>query len=226
MIWTSSAFVWSRLAQFLFCFVFCCLYFFFLIKKYKLKDLILVNPSTKRPLGDYVYRRPMIMSPNTSMIQALTMFRDAKTHFALVTKDTDIVNECFAKNRPIPRSVTFLGCITMEDAIEQLIQKPIEDEFDTSTERPALIKEQSFMTMPIIKSTNHSAAMPALSSKMQTSEQGQKIREAASKIFAIANETKIDDNKNEMKAEETEHVPITDVDETVPDANPQGSFFD
>ncbi|ETO18887.1 hypothetical protein RFI_18358 [Reticulomyxa filosa] len=97
-----------------------------------IKDLILVNPNDAPLLGNYVRRKPVIMSPNTSMIQALSMFREKRTHLALITKDVDIVNECFSSNQSIPNSVVFLGCITLEDIMEQLIQERIEDEYETS----------------------------------------------------------------------------------------------
>ncbi|ETO36513.1 hypothetical protein RFI_00546 [Reticulomyxa filosa] len=51
------------------------------------------------------------------------------THFALITRDVDVVNECLDKGLTIPRSVRFLGAITLEDITEELIQEEIEDEY-------------------------------------------------------------------------------------------------
>jgi len=84
----------------------------------------------------------VIMSPRLTMIQALGMFREKKTHLALITKDVDVVNECFSSGEPIPKSVVFLGCITLEDIMEQLIQERIEDEYESSIDERQMVTAQ------------------------------------------------------------------------------------
>ncbi|ETO18888.1 hypothetical protein RFI_18359 [Reticulomyxa filosa] len=92
------------------------------------KDLLLEGDS-QQVLGDCVRRKPVIMTPETTMIKALNIFQEKRTHFALITRDVDVVNECLDKSLTIPRSVRFLGAITLEDITEQLIQEEIEDEY-------------------------------------------------------------------------------------------------
>jgi len=92
------------------------------------KDLLLERDS-EQVLGESVRRKPVILAPETTMIKALNIFQEKRTHFALVTRDVDVVNECLDKGLTIPRSVRFLGAITLEDITEQLIQEKIEDEY-------------------------------------------------------------------------------------------------
>ncbi|ETO36015.1 CBS domain-containing protein [Reticulomyxa filosa] len=114
------------------------------------KDLILVDPNPKPLLGHYVRRKPVIMSPDTTMIQALNLFRERRTHFALITREVDVVNECLQSGKAMPKTVKFLGAITLEDIMEQLIQEEIEDEFDSSFDVKGItIEEQRLVTHQI-----------------------------------------------------------------------------
>jgi len=92
------------------------------------KDLLL-EKDTNITLGDCVRRKPVIMDPNTPLIKAINIFQEKRTHFALITRDVDVVNECLDKGLTIPRSVIFLGAITFEDITEEIIQEEIEDEY-------------------------------------------------------------------------------------------------
>ncbi|ETO34659.1 RasGTPase-activating protein, partial [Reticulomyxa filosa] len=93
-------------------------------------DLIMVDPNKNLLLGQFARRVPVLLSPDTNMIQAINVFRDKKTHFALVTEHAEKILECLQKRCSIPEEVKFLGCITMEDIMEELIQENIEDEYD------------------------------------------------------------------------------------------------
>ncbi|ETO00219.1 CBS domain multi-pass transmembrane protein [Reticulomyxa filosa] len=124
-------------------------------KEKKKSDYITNNDNNKifvkgSDIGHYVRRKPVIMSPDTTMIQALNLFRERRTHFALITREVDVVNECLQSGKAMPKTVKFLGAITLEDIMEQLIQEEIEDEFDSSFDVKGItIEEQRLVTHQI-----------------------------------------------------------------------------
>ncbi|RLN85264.1 hypothetical protein BBO99_00000733, partial [Phytophthora kernoviae] len=94
------------------------------------KKLIVLDPDDARPIRDLVLRKPILVSPSGSCYSMLNEFQKGRSHIALVTKDPDLVSNCWRNNQFIPPHVVFEGIVTIEDVIEELIQEEIEDESD------------------------------------------------------------------------------------------------
>ncbi|KAG7401519.1 Charged multivesicular body protein 6 [Phytophthora boehmeriae] len=94
------------------------------------KKLIVVDPDDRRPIRDFILRKPILVGHNESCYAMLNEFQKGRSHIALVTKDVDLVARCWHEDLKIPESVVFEGIVTIEDVIEELIQEEIEDESD------------------------------------------------------------------------------------------------
>ncbi|KAJ0398826.1 hypothetical protein P43SY_004957 [Pythium insidiosum] len=94
------------------------------------KRLIVVDPEDERPIGDLVLRKPIVVTPDESCYHILNEFQKGRSHIALVTPHAKQVMQCWCKNEDIPVNVAFVGIVTIEDVIEELIQEEIEDESD------------------------------------------------------------------------------------------------
>jgi CBS domain containing-hemolysin-like protein len=101
------------------------------------KDLIVVDPSPTLKVSRFVRRKPLILSPSTNMIAAINLFQAYKTHLALICDDrwVDKARECMGKSGcDMPDDIEWLGIITLEDIMEELIKEEIEDEHDAQTD--------------------------------------------------------------------------------------------
>ncbi len=78
------------------------------------RDLIVVDPDDHLKLENFAYRLPVIFPPELDMVTAINIFQERNTHFALITKEYELVRQCFDADEPIPDRVKFLGCITLE----------------------------------------------------------------------------------------------------------------
>lgn len=94
------------------------------------KRLIVLDPEDERPIRDLYLRKPIVVAPDESCYNILNEFQKGRSHVALVTGHASEVMQCWREDREIPEHVTFLGIITIEDVIEELIQEEIEDESD------------------------------------------------------------------------------------------------
>ncbi|RLN58959.1 hypothetical protein BBJ28_00016460 [Nothophytophthora sp. Chile5] len=94
------------------------------------KKLIVLDPDDRRPIRDLVLRKPILVSPTESCYSILNEFQKGRSHIALVTKDVELVMRCWHLEQDIPETVEFVGIVTIEDVIEELIQEEIEDESD------------------------------------------------------------------------------------------------
>jgi len=100
------------------------------------KNLVVVDPEMGEKVSHYCNRKPVVVTPDTSLFDALNYFQTERTHLAIVTHHVDLVNDCFAESLEIPQHVDFLGIVTLEDIIEEMIQEEIEDETDFIVEMP------------------------------------------------------------------------------------------
>ena len=126
------------------------------------KRLMPVSPSDGRRVGEFVFRSPTVLHPETSLLDALNAFQKARTHMALVSPQvaqlkTALASRlnshkmCSTMSRPninhskdsaflydcdpsgsIPASVDLQGLLTVEDVMEKLIGEDIHDETDRS----------------------------------------------------------------------------------------------
>ncbi|MES1914415.1 MAG: hypothetical protein MHM6MM_006492 [Cercozoa sp. M6MM] len=95
------------------------------------KRLIAVNPADARPARDFVHRDPIVVHPDTPLLQVLNTFQRGTSHLALVSPEVHLVQYAMRhRDRDIPPSVKILGIVTIEDIFEELIQEEIIDETD------------------------------------------------------------------------------------------------
>jgi metal transporter CNNM len=95
------------------------------------KRLIVVGTNANKSVGDLMLRRPLVVPPNYSCYALLNQFRRGKSHFALVSRQSNYVNACWTARMAIdPKRVSFTGMATIEDVMEELIQEDIDDETD------------------------------------------------------------------------------------------------
>lgn len=117
------------------------------------KDLILFSPDrdklTIKQLSS-VLREIVHINHTTTCLQALSFFKQGRTHLAIVTKvetegsDYNPADSCYNEGGLDPKLVK-IGLITLEDIIEEIIDAEIEDEFEgEGTEDRRLQREQLF----------------------------------------------------------------------------------
>lgn len=94
------------------------------------KRLIVVDPDDQRAVKDLCLRKPIVTTPDESCYSILNEFQKGRSHIALLTKEAQIVEKCWEEEKDIPPNVEFVGIVTIEDVIEELIQEEIEDESD------------------------------------------------------------------------------------------------
>jgi len=89
------------------------------------KDLMLADPEDEMKLGDFIKifdRKANTFTKDTTLLQALTYFKQGKTHLALV-------REMVVEDNVTPRCVLH-GVLTLEDIVEEILQEEIVDETD------------------------------------------------------------------------------------------------
>ena len=89
-----------------------------------------VNPSHRRSVKSMGLKEPLVVSPDTGMLEMLRLFQKAKTHLALVSEEPALALECLRKEQRPPHSARYLGIVTLEDVLERIIQEDIQDETD------------------------------------------------------------------------------------------------
>jgi len=106
------------------------------------KNLIPVVPSNNLTLNQYATSKPLVLKSNMNLFDAINLFQEHGTHFALVVAEQYLekVEFCFQTKEPIPDYIHFLGCITLEDIIEELIQEEIQDEIDKMENQSHIFK--------------------------------------------------------------------------------------
>ena len=83
---------------------------------------------------DILTRKPIVISPNVSLMNALHLFQKGLSHLALITNQVQEVYENLHNNQYQfdANNISILGIITIEDVLEELIQEDIYDEQDIS----------------------------------------------------------------------------------------------
>ncbi|RHY28679.1 hypothetical protein DYB32_005778 [Aphanomyces invadans] len=95
------------------------------------KRLIVLDPSDARPIRELMLKKPIVVSPDFSCYAVLNEFQKGRSHMALITPQVGYVQHCWVTGVQLDGSdVDFVGIVTIEDVVEELIQEEIQDETD------------------------------------------------------------------------------------------------
>ena len=89
-----------------------------------------MNPDNKLSLESLPIRQPLFVKPSMGLLEMLALFREEKTHIAMVTDDPYSALKCMKEGKRPSEGAEVIGMITLEDVIEEVIQGEISDETD------------------------------------------------------------------------------------------------
>jgi CBS domain containing-hemolysin-like protein len=74
--------------------------------------------------------KPLILRPTFGLLETLALFRKGQSHLALVSADPHTARSNFENKIPQSGSSEYIGIVTLEDVVEEIIQDEIVDETD------------------------------------------------------------------------------------------------
>lgn len=100
------------------------------------KQLIVLNASDARPITSMPLYKPFCVSPQTTLVEMVNLFQNPRVlkggHLALVCARPREGNLALMSGQALPERAGFMGVMTLEDALESLLQEQIYDENDVS----------------------------------------------------------------------------------------------
>ena len=94
------------------------------------KTLIVINPQSKLTVADVAWREPLIVSPNYRLLEMLALFRKGYCHLAFISNDALTARNNLRMGLPQDNRSEFIGIVTLEDLVEEILQDEIVDETD------------------------------------------------------------------------------------------------
>ncbi len=100
-----------------------------------LKQLVVIDPQLRRPVKTLPLHKPRCVEPGIILADLLNLFQQGGKglrggHLALVCTKPDIAQAALDTDKAVPKEAGFVGIITLEDVIEELLQEEIYDETD------------------------------------------------------------------------------------------------
>lgn len=101
------------------------------------RQLILVNDTDNCPVSRLPLYVPHCIAPDTNLVDIINLFQTGGRHghvghMALVFARPDIAEAALSSDEHVPDEAGWMGILTMEDCIEELLQEPIMDEMDAA----------------------------------------------------------------------------------------------
>ena len=91
----------------------------------------MVDPSEERSLSTIPLRAPLAIAPDYDLFSLLNLFQVGRGgHFAVITDQPDDLEHAWNHGTDVPDHVNVLGCVTLEDVIEELLGEAVFDETD------------------------------------------------------------------------------------------------
>lgn len=94
------------------------------------RSLMCIDWDHERPVSTLPLQQPPCVSPRMNLVALISLFQTCGTHIALVCARPDVGNDALDNDQPLPVEAGFMGLVTLEDVLEELIQDRIYDEID------------------------------------------------------------------------------------------------
>jgi len=75
-------------------------------------------------------RTPLIVRPTYGLLEMLALFRKGQCHLALVSEDPHTARHNLKNKIPQSGAAEYIGIVTLEDVVEEILQDEIVDETD------------------------------------------------------------------------------------------------
>ena len=102
------------------------------------KTLIVINPQSKLCVSDVTFREPLVVRPDYGLLEMLALFRRGHCHLAFVSNDALTARTNLRNGLPQENASLFIGIVTFEDVVEQILQDEIIDETDVPSFIPGI----------------------------------------------------------------------------------------
>ena len=94
------------------------------------RHLMVIDWDDERPANSLPLQRPPCVSPRMNLVKLINLLKDNGSHIAFVCARPDVAKKALDKEEELPAEAGFMGLVTLEDVLEELIQDTILDERD------------------------------------------------------------------------------------------------
>ena len=124
------------------------------------RQLILVNDTDNCPVSNLPLYVPHCIAPDMNLVDIINLFQTGGSHgrvghMALVCAQPDIAEKALSNDEAVPDEAGWIGILTMEDCIEQLLQEPIMDEMDAAGRLTEIQEDEDEITSPLQADDNY-----------------------------------------------------------------------